>query len=240
MSACCSDTACSAPAADPRFRRALWIALVLNATMFVVELGASWTSDSVSLLADSIDFFGDAGNYALSLAVLGMGLATRSRAALFKAACMGGFGLFVIGKALWNLRAGTLPEPATMGVVGFAALAVNAGVALLLFRFRSGDSNMRSVWICSRNDALGNVAVMLAALGVFGTGTAWPDLAVAAAMGVLALAGAWTVVRQARRELRSGSPAPSSAAQVVAMPRTKVATTPTAPAAKTTGITPTL
>ena len=153
---------------------------------------------------------------------------------------MGAFGLFVLARAAWNLQTGVVPQAATMGAVGFVALAVNAGVALMLYRFRGGDANMRSVWICSRNDALGNVAVMLAALGVFGTGTAWPDLAVAAAMGLLALSGAWTVVGQARRELRSGSPAPPPAAQVVAMPRTKVATTPTAPAAKTTGITPTL
>jgi Co/Zn/Cd efflux system component len=200
---CCSNTACSAPPpVDPRYRRALWVALALNAAMFTVELGASWASGSVSLLADSIDFFGDAGNYALSLAVLGMALSTRSKAALFKAACMGAFGVFVLGKALWNVQAGFPPEPATMGVVGFVALAVNAGVALMLYRFRTGDANMRSVWICSRNDAIGNVAVMLAALGVLGTGSAWPDLLVAGVMGALALGGSWTVLRQARAELR--------------------------------------
>lgn len=199
---CCSHDCSSTPMVDPLYRKVLWAALVLNAVMFVVELGASWTSGSVSLLADSIDFFGDAGNYALSLAVLGMGMATRSKAALFKAACMGAFGMFVFGKALWNLRSGAPPEPATMGAVGFAAFAVNGGVALMLYRFRTGDSNMRSVWICSRNDALGNVAVMLAALGVLGTGSAWPDLMVASVMGVLALSGALTVLRQARQELR--------------------------------------
>lgn len=199
---CCHETACSPPPADPRFRRALWIALVLNAAMFVVELGASWASGSVALLADSIDFFGDAGNYAISLAVLGMGGVARARAALFKAACMGGFGVFVLGRALWNVKTGTVPEPFTMGAVGLAALAVNAGVAWMLYRFRGGDANMRSVWICSRNDALGNLAVMLAALGVFGTGAAWPDLVVAAVMGLLALSGAWAVLRQARGELR--------------------------------------
>jgi Co/Zn/Cd efflux system component len=181
----------------------LWIALVLNAAMFAVELGASWASQSVSLLADSIDFFGDAANYALSLAVLGMALPVRSKAALFKAACMGAFGVFVLGKALWNLQAGVVPEPATMGVVGFAALAVNAGVAWMLYRYRTGDANMRSVWICSRNDALGNVAVMLAALGVFGTGSAWPDLVVASIMGSLALWGAGTVLAHARGELQA-------------------------------------
>lgn len=200
---CCSDPCSSNPPPDPTYRRVLWVALVLNAAMFVVEAGASWTSGSVSLLADSIDFFGDAGNYALSLAVLGMAVSARSKAALFKAACMGAFGVFVLGQAVWNLQAGRPPEPATMGVVGLAALAVNTGVALLLWRFRSGDANMRSVWICSRNDALGNVAVMLAAVGVFGTGSAWPDLLVAAVMGVLALAGSWTVLHHARSELES-------------------------------------
>ncbi len=217
---CCGDASCSSASADPRFRKALWVALVLNALMFFVELGASWTSGSVSLLADSIDFFGDAGNYAISLVVLGMGLATRARAALFKAACMGAFGVFVLGKALWTLKSGAVPEPSTMGVVGFAALVVNAGVALLLYRFRAGDANMRSVWICSRNDALGNVAVMLAALGVFDTGMAWPDLGVAAAMGSLALSGAWTVTRHARDELlAAAATVPSAAAaQPVAVP----------------------
>jgi Co/Zn/Cd efflux system component len=200
---CCSASSCSAPAVDPRYRKALWIALVLNALMFVVELGASWSSGSVSLVADSIDFFGDSANYALSLAVLAMAATVRSRAALFKAACMGAFGVVVLGRAVWNLRTGTLPEPATMGIVGFAALLVNAGVALLLYRFRAGDANMRSVWLCSRNDALGNIAVMLAAAGVLGTGSAWPDLLVAGVMGGLALTGAWSVLRHARGELRS-------------------------------------
>lgn len=209
---CCSDSACSAtPPVDPKYRRVLWIALVLNALMFAVEFGASWLSGSVSLLADSIDFFGDAGNYAITLAVLGMSLGTRARAALFKAACMGAFGVFVLGRALWSMRSGVPPEAATMGAVGFIALTVNGGVALMLYRFRTGDSNMRSVWICSRNDALGNVAVMLAALGVLGTGTAWPDLLVAGVMAVLALTGAWTVLRQARSEIRGSSGLPAVA-----------------------------
>jgi len=201
MSAHCCSAATEPP--DPRQRRVLWIALGLNAAMFAVEFGASWASDSVSLLADSIDFFGDAANYALSLAVLGMALRVRSKAALFKAACMGAFGVFVLGKALWNLQSGVVPEAATMGAVGFAALAVNAGVAWMLYRFRSGDANMRSVLICSRNDAFGNVAVMLAALGVFGTDGAWPDLVVAGVMGSLALWGAGTVIAHARSDMRA-------------------------------------
>lgn len=200
MSAHCCPTPV-APTVDPRYRRALWVALVVNAVMFVVELAASWSSGSLSLLADSIDFFGDAANYALSLAVVGLALPVRSKAALFKAACMGGFGVLVLGGALWRLRSGTAPEPLTMGVVGFVALLANVGVAALLYRFRTGDANMRSVWICSRNDAISNLAVMLAALGVFGTHSAWPDLLVAALMGTLALTGAVTVFRQARLEL---------------------------------------
>jgi cation diffusion facilitator family transporter len=197
---CCAAPA--TPAVDLRYRKVLWIALVLNALMFVVEFIASWSSGSVSLLADSIDFAGDAGNYGISLLVLSAAVAVRSRAAVFKAACMGAFGVFVLGKALWTWQGGAIPEPATMGAVGFAALLVNGGVAWLLYRFRSGDANMRSVWLCSRNDALGNVAVMLAALGVFGTGTAWPDLIVAAMMSVLALTGSWSVLKQASHELR--------------------------------------
>ena len=207
-----SDSCCAAPAVpavDPKYRRVLWIALVLNALMFVVELGASWSAGSVSLLADSIDFFGDAGNYALSLAVLGMAASARTKAAVFKAACMGGFGVFVLLMAMWRLRSGVAPEAATMGLVGFAALAVNGGVAWMLYRFRTGDANMRSVWLCSRNDAMANVAVMLAALGVFGTASAWPDLVVAAVIASLALTSAWTVVRQAREEFRTGATAAS-------------------------------
>jgi Co/Zn/Cd efflux system component len=207
MSAHC----CSAPArpvVDARYRRVLWIALVLNAAMFAVELGASWASGSVSLLADSIDFFGDAANYALSLAVLGLSLPVRSKAVLVKAACMGAFGVFVLGKALWSLQLRVTPEPATMGAVGLAALLVNAGVAWMLYRYRTGDASMRSVWICSRNDALGNVAVVLAAVGVFGTGSAWPDLAVAVVMAALALWGAATVLGQAREEMRSAAHGP--------------------------------
>jgi len=198
---CCSP---QPPPVDPRFRRALWIALVVNAFMFFAELAASWSSGSVSLLADAVDFFGDAANYALSLAVLSMALHVRSKAAIVKAACMAAFGVFVLARAAWAWQAGVPPEPLTMGVVAIAALAANVGVALLLYRHRSGDANMRSVWICSRNDAMGNIAVGLAALGVFGTRTAWPDLLVAGLMAMLAITGAATVLRQARVELRGG------------------------------------
>jgi cation diffusion facilitator family transporter len=185
----------------PRYRRVLWVALALNVLMFVVEIGAGFRSGSVSLLADAIDFFGDAANFGVTLAVLSMGLAWRARAAVLKGLSMLGFGLFVAGKTFWSATQGLPPEALTMGVVGLLALGVNVGVAVLLYAFREGDANMRSVWLCSRNDAIGNVAVMLAALGVFGTGSAWPDLLVAAAMAALALSGGWSVLRQARGEL---------------------------------------
>ena len=203
-----SDACCTPlpPSADPAYRRILWIALALNAAMFVIEIFGSLQSGSVSLLADAIDFFGDAANYGVTLAVLSMGLAWRARAAVLKGLSMVGFGLFVAGKTLWSAMQGVPPEALTMGLVGTLALGVNVAVALMLYAFREGDANMRSVWLCSRNDAIGNVAVMLAALGVFGTGSAWPDLAVAAAMAALALSGGGSVLRQARGELgRTGA-----------------------------------
>jgi Co/Zn/Cd efflux system component len=183
------------------YRRALWLALAVNLAMFGLEIAAGLRSGSVSLLADAIDFFGDAANYGLSLAVLPLGLAWRSRAALVKAASMLAFGTLVLGRALWAAAQGVPPEAMTMGLVGTLALAANVGVAWLLYAFRNGDANMRSVWLCTRNDAIGNLAVMLAALGVMGTGTAWPDLAVATAMAGLAISAGLSVLRQARREL---------------------------------------
>jgi Co/Zn/Cd efflux system component len=188
---------------DPRLRRALWIALILNAGMFGLEIVAGLTADSRALMADAIDFLGDSGNYALSLAVASMALAWRARAAVVKAATMLVFGLSVVGVTAWSALFGTYPQAETMGLVGLLALGVNVFVAAILYRFRAGDSNMRSVWICSRNDAIGNLAVMLAALGVFGTGQAWPDLLVASIMAVLAVWGSISIFRQARDELRA-------------------------------------
>jgi Co/Zn/Cd efflux system component len=185
----------------PRWRAILWIALLANAAMFLVEIVAGIAADSRSLQADALDFLGDSANYAISLGVAGMALAWRARAALVKAATMLAFGLWVIGYALYGLIVGSNPEPQTMGLIGTLALLVNVAVALLLFRYREGDANMRSVWICSRNDAIGNCAVLAAALGVFGTGQAWPDLLVAGIMATLAIWGSMEVFGQARREL---------------------------------------
>jgi len=184
--------------------RVLAVALVVNAGMFLVEVVAGLAAGSVSLLADAVDFFGDAANYAVSLAVIGFALPWRSRVAWLKGLAMGAFGLFVIGRAAWSLASGTVPEPATMGIVGVLALAANLGVAWLLYAFRDGDADMRSVWLCTRNDALGNLAVLAAAAGVFGTGLAWPDLVVAAVMAALALSASREVLRHAGAELRAG------------------------------------
>ncbi len=212
MSEHCHDHSCCeapTPPVTPAFRRALQVALVVNALMFALEIGSGLRAGSVSLLADAIDFFGDAANYALSLLVLGHGLAWRARAAWLKGATMGLFGLFVLGRATWAALAGGVPEPLTMGLVGTLALAANAGVAVMLYAFREGDANMRSVWLCSRNDAIGNLAVMVAALGVFGSGTAWPDLLVAIVMALLGLGAARSVMTQARTELRQAARAAS-------------------------------
>jgi cation diffusion facilitator family transporter len=208
MSAHCCDHDTPAPASVtdlPRYRRVLWIALAVNAAMLVVELVSGYRAGSLSLLADAIDFGGDALNYGVSLAVLSAALAWRARAALLKALSMVGFGLFLLLRAGWDALHGGVPDATTMGAVGVLALLANLGVAWLLYAFREGDANMRSVWLCTRNDAIGNLAVMAAALGVFGTGTAWPDLAVATAMASLALHGGWQVWRQARGELAGGA-----------------------------------
>ncbi len=210
---CCEHTPAAAHTLQnpTRYRRILWIALAINAAMFGVEIAAGMTSGSLALLADAIDFAGDALNYGVSIAVLTAAVTWRARAAMVKALCMAGFGLLVLGQAVWNVRHGGVPDAATMGVIGFVALAANVAVAAMLYAFREGDANMRSVWLCTRNDAIGNIAVMLAALGVLGTGSQWPDLMVAIGMSALALQGGWQVWRQARAELHESSPGARSA-----------------------------
>jgi Co/Zn/Cd efflux system component len=211
--ACCHDPACpssthSSEPNSPGWRRALWIALIVNATFFVAEIVAGAAAGSAALQADALDFFGDAANYAISLGVAGMALTWRARAAVAKGGTMFAFAMSVLASTAWHIVHGTVPRAEVMAVVGIAALIANGGVALMLYRFRSGDANMRSVWICARNDAIGNAAVMLAAAGVFGTGTGWPDVVVAAVMGVLGLWGGWQIVGQAWDELRTERAAP--------------------------------
>ena len=205
MSASCCDQTIDPHRGDVRYRRVLWAVLAINVAMFAIEVAAGLAAGSASLQADALDFLGDAGNYAISLFVVGMALRYRATAALLKGATMGVFGLWVLGVTAWHIWHGTLPEALTMGAVGTAALLANAASFGLLWAYRAGDSNMRSAWICTRNDVLGNLAVLLAALGVFGTGTGWPDIIVAAVMAVLALQGAATVVRQATAELRAST-----------------------------------
>ena len=200
---CCGQTA--GTHSRDGFRRVLWAVLAINAGMFGVEVVAGLAAGSASLQADALDFLGDAGNYVISLAVVGMALRYRAMAAFAKGATMGLFGLWVIGVTAWHAWHGTVPQAFTMGAVGTAALLANSVSFALLWAFRQGDSNMRSAWICTRNDVLGNIAVLLAAIGVFGTGTGWPDVTVAAIMASLALQGAWIVLGQAFGELRIGS-----------------------------------
>ena len=198
-----SHDCCPAPTSstDVSYRRVLWIALFANLVMFAVELVASVWSGSSALAADAADFLGDSANYALSLGALALGGAWVSRVALLKGAAMSLSGVAVLAYAGWRAWLGVPPEAITMGVVGLLALAVNFGVAALLYRFREGDANMRSVWLCTRNDVIANIAVLIAAAGVSATGTVWPDIAVAAMLAVLGLSSGRIVIRQARAEL---------------------------------------
>lgn len=192
--ACCAGKGISYPGV-------LWIALVANAAMFLVEVVAAVWSGSSALAADAADFLGDSANYALSLGAIALGGAWISRVALLKGIAMSAYGVAVLAYAAWRAWLGVAPEPITMGVVGTLALAVNLGVATLLYRFRDGDANMRSVWLCTRNDVIANLAVLAAAAGVLGTGTVWPDVAVAAILAILGLASGRIVMRHARAEL---------------------------------------
>jgi Co/Zn/Cd efflux system component len=206
---CCSHEHCHAP--DPQrgnegFRRILWVVLAINASMFAVEVIAGLAAGSASLQADALDFLGDAANYAISIFVVGMALRYRALAALFKGTTMAAFGFWVVGVASWHAWHETLPQAFMMGGVGVAALLANTASFGLLWAYRSGDANMRSAWICTRNDVLGNLAVLLAALGVFGTGTGWPDAIVAVTMAVLALQGAVVVLIQSLAELHTSAP----------------------------------
>jgi Co/Zn/Cd efflux system component len=204
---CCGPT--DIQRSDPAYRGVLWAVLAINAAMFAIEIGAGLAAGSASLQADALDFLGDAGNYAISLFVVGMALRYRAMAALIKGATMAVFGAWVVGIAIWHAIHDTLPHAFTMGAVGIGALVANAASFALLWAYRGGDAHMQSAWICTRNDVLGNVAVLAAATGVFGTGAGWPDLIVAAIMAVLALQGAWLVVKRAQGELQS-SPRQSS------------------------------
>jgi Co/Zn/Cd efflux system component len=185
-----------------RYKRVLWIVIALNGGMFGVEMAAGLAGQSMALKADALDFLGDTATYALSLAVIGGAAATRARVALFKGASLGMLGVGVLAATLYRVVVLGQPDAFVMTGIGALACAVNLIAALLLLRYRDGDANVRSVWLCSRNDAIGNVAVVLAGVGVFASGTPWPDLAVAAIMASLFLSSATGIVRQALGELR--------------------------------------
>jgi len=186
------------------YKRILWIVIVINAVMFLVEMAAGQLAGSQALQADALDFLGDATTYGISLAAIGASIAVRTNAALFKAFTLFAMGMWVMGATIWKVFYIGVPEAHIMGGIGFLALAANLTSVLLLVKYKDGDANVRSVWLCSRNDAIGNVAVMIAALGVWGTATGWPDLIVAGIMAALFLTSATQIMRQALAEKRAG------------------------------------
>lgn len=210
---CCSSASGSETTLnDARWRRVLWIALGLNAAMFIVEGVAGYFAGSRALQADALDFLGDAANYAISLSVAGMALAWRAKTAMVKGITILSFGLGVLVWAIWGLFHGSNPAPYAMSAVGTLALVVNFGVAVMLYRYRTGDANMRSVWICTRNDAVNNCLVIGAGVAVLWTGSGLPDLIAALVMAILGISGGWQIIRQARLELANDNNALEAAA----------------------------
>lgn len=202
MAGCCEHDA-KFDGVSEDYKRRLWLVIALNATMFAVEMTAGHLAKSQALQADALDFAGDALTYGVSLAVIGASVRARTNAALAKGISLFLMGAWVLGSTVFRLFYVGVPEAEIMGVVGALALATNVTSVLLLVRYKDGDANVRSVWLCSRNDAIGNVAVMLAAVGVWGTATAWPDLLVAAVMATLFLSSSFQIVRQALEERRN-------------------------------------
>lgn len=200
----CCETTNGEHGWDCRYRQILWVILLINVGMFVVEIASGIYSVSQALLADALDFFGDAANYGVSLYVLNRSINWRAKASIIKGGTMGLFGLWILGSTVYKALTTGIPQAEVMGVIGFLALVANVVSAILLYKYRTGDSNRESVWICSRNDAIGNIAVMLAAGGVFITGTKWPDLLVAVIIAGLALNGAWKIIKKAKYELTVG------------------------------------
>ncbi len=202
MSGSCGDHCDDFDGASAAYKRALWAVIAINGGMFVVEMTAGFAASSTALRADALDFFGDTLTYALSLAVIGMALRARARAALVKGLSLLAMGLFVAGTAIWQMFSPGLPEAPMMGGIGFLALIANLVSVFILLKFKDGDSNVRSVWLCSRNDAIGNVAVMGAAVLVAMTHSHWPDLIVALAMSGLFLSSAVQIIARARTEMK--------------------------------------
>jgi cation diffusion facilitator family transporter len=201
MTGCCGHNA-KFDGVSNDYKRRLWIVIALNATMFLVEMTAGHLAKSQALQADALDFAADALTYGISLAVIGASLRARTNAAMFKGISLLLMGLWVFGSTVYRVFNGGVPTAEIMGGIGFLALLTNLASVLLLIRYKDGDANVRSVWLCSRNDAIGNLAVMFAAIGVWGTATGWPDLIVATIMAGLFLSSAFQIVRQATAERR--------------------------------------
>jgi cation diffusion facilitator family transporter len=203
MADCCNDKACEIDALRGRQSSILKIVLVINAAMFIVELIAGLLGNSVSLVADSLDMLGDALVYAFSLYVVARSSAMKAKAALLKGIIMAAFGLFVLGQAIYRIVFPQLPVFEAIGAIGLLALAANSTCFFLLWRHRADDINMSSVWLCSRNDIIANVSVLLAALGVWLTHSGWPDILIGLALAVLFLRSALHVLRESIKELRT-------------------------------------
>jgi Co/Zn/Cd efflux system component len=203
MPACSCDNELKFDGVSRRYRTILWIVIGINAFMFLFETGAGIAADSMALRADALDFLGDSLTYGLTLLAIGHSLRWRAAAAMFKGITLLLMGLWVLGSTLWQLLVLGVPNETIMGSVGLLAFAANMASVLLLLRYRDGDANVRSVWLCSRNDAIGNLAVILAAGAVYVTQTAWPDIAVAFGMALLFLHSAYLIIRQAAGELQA-------------------------------------
>lgn len=204
MSGCCGQDA-KFDGISEDYKRRLWLVIAINALMFFVEMSAGRLAQSQALQADAMDFLGDALTYGLSLAVIGSSIAVRTNAALFKGISLLAVGAWVFGSTVYRVFYGGVPTAEIMGWVGFLALIANCASVLLLMSYKDGDANVRSVWLCSRNDAIGNIAVMFAALGVWGTASGWPDLIVAGIMASLFLSSATQIIKQSLDERRSAN-----------------------------------
>ena len=191
------------------YKRRLWLVIAINASMFLVEMAAGALAGSQALQADALDFLGDATTYGISLAVIGTSIQIRARAAILKAISLTTMALWVLGSTAYHVLILGIPRAEVMGAIGILALAANAASVLILMRYKDGDANVRSVWLCSRNDAIGNVAVMIAALAVWSTATKWPDLIVAAIMAGLFLNSSIQILRQSFREMREARVVPA-------------------------------
>jgi cation diffusion facilitator family transporter len=210
MGSCCGQDEQAFEGLSTEYRRRLWAVIAINASMFLLEMAAGALAGSQALQADALDFLADSATYGISLAVIGASIRVRATAAMAKGLSLTLVGLWVFGTTAYHVLTTTVPRAEVMGFIGFMALAANVTSVLLLMRYREGDANVRSVWLCSRNDAIGNVAVMIAALGVWGTATKWPDLMVAAVMASLFLYSSFKILKQSVDEIRHGKSIPST------------------------------